>query len=90
MVFGVPFVSLLNPCECVIFVVHQTIHIRSFASLEIRATVYRAHPKEQTSTVILGSGQVAYAQYAPLPILQIILGLNRGKKLSTKTRYRHS
>ena len=40
MVFGVPFVSLLNPCECVIFVVHHTIHIRSFASLETRATVY--------------------------------------------------
>ena len=35
---------------------------------------------------MLGSRQVALALYATLPILQIILGLHGGKKLSTKQK----
>ena len=80
-------------CQCasilLIITLQQTIRTLVQTSLRSSDSIFRAHPKEQT-TVMLGSRQVALAMYATLPILQIILGLHGGKKLSTKTRYRHS
>ena len=80
------YVSIRQFC-CVILGVRAT-YTRSY--LQDRAPVeYHAHPKEQT-TVVHGSGLVAWELHTIETIVPIILGLRGGKKLSTKTRYRHS